>query len=140
MIVPARNRALVLLVVVLAGCGGTPAPPEGTGAREVVREFYEALLQRDWPRAYATLHADSRRLLSQQEFGRLAEAYQRDLGFTPEEFHIQSCDEKGTEASAHVVLIGHAATKQRRYKDAVALRHSEGWRVVLPGSFGRNRR
>jgi hypothetical protein len=69
----------------------------------------------------------------------LAQAYRRNLGFEPEELHVQSCEEKGTEAIAHVVLTGRNGSHQRRYKDAVVLRPSaDGWKILLPIYFGGN--
>ena len=55
----------------------------------------------------------------------------------PKELQVQSCDESGTEAIAHVVLTGRDTARLRRYKDAVALRQTvDGWRVILPTAFG----
>jgi hypothetical protein len=125
----------------MAGCGRAPVPPADTGSRETVRDFYEGLLAQDWQRAYAAIDHDGNRRLTQQDFTRLAEAHRRNLGFAPEELHVQSCQENGTQAVAHVVLTGHAGGKQKRYKDAVALRRgADGWRVVLPDGFGRTAR
>jgi hypothetical protein len=68
----------------------------------------------------------------------LAQSYRNGLGFEPEAIHIQTCEERGTEAIAHIVLTGQAATEEHHYKDAVALRQNgEGWRVLLPPNFGR---
>lgn len=137
MIVPLRNWVWIILLAVLPGCSRTPAPPAGTGAREKVHQFYEGLLRQDWEQAYDALHPESKKRLTPAQFTRLAQAYRRHLGFDPEELHIQSCDEKGEEAIAHVVLTGRDASRSRRYKDAVALRRSaEGWRVILPSTFG----
>jgi hypothetical protein len=132
-----RSWAGLLLLVGLAGCNRTPAPPAGTGAKEAARGYYEALAGRDWQQAYAALHPDSRKHCTQDQFTRLAQAYRRNLGFEPEAVHVQSCDEQGTEAIAHVVLTGRDSSQTRRYKDGVTLRQTvEGWRVVLPPNFG----
>ena len=139
MIVPSRSWAWVLLLAVLPGCSRTPAPSTGTGAREAVQNYYQGIVRQDWQQAYIALHPDSKKRLTQAEFTSLAEAYRRNLGFNPEEILVQSCEEKGTEAIAHVVLTGHSAAHQRRYKDAVVLHQSaDGWRVILPDTFGGN--
>jgi hypothetical protein len=125
-------------VAFLPGCGRTPAPPVGTGAKEAVRDYYAGLLRQDWRQMYGGLHPESQKRLTLEEFTQLAQAYRRSLGFYPEELHVQTCDEKGAEAMAHVVLTGHQASRTRRYRDAVALRqNNDGWRVILPANFGR---
>jgi hypothetical protein len=135
----ARLWTLLALLAGLSGCNSTPAePPAGTGASEAVKSYYEGLIRQDWQQAYLVLHPDNQKRLSSQEFTLLAQAYRSSLGFEPDELHVQSCDEKGSEALAHVVLTGHNASKEMRYKDAIALRHgADGWRVVLPATFGR---
>jgi hypothetical protein len=128
---------MVLLLAGLSGCTPKVAPPAGTGAKEVAQDFFEALVRRDWQQAYAAVHPDSRKRCTQEQFTRLAEAYDRNLGFDPVEAHVRSCDEKGAEAIAHVVLIGRTSSQTRRYKDGITLRYTaDGWRVVLPTSFG----
>jgi hypothetical protein len=128
----------LLLLVGLAGCNRAHAPPTGTGAKEAVHAYYQALIRRDWKEAYGALHPDSRQCWTQDQFTQLAAAYRQKLGFEPEEVHIQSCDEQETEAIAHVVLTGRTPSQTRRYKDGVTLRQTgDGWHVVLPASFGR---
>jgi hypothetical protein len=135
---PRRPWSWIIVLAALTGCSGPPATPAGTGAREAVRDYYDGLLRQNWQQAYAVLSADGKQPMSEKEFGRLAESYRAKLGFNPEEIRIQSCDEKGNEAFAHVVLIGQIASKQRRFKDAVVLRRSaDGWRIVLPANFGK---
>jgi hypothetical protein len=100
--------------------------------------YYDALIQQDWPKAYAALDPASQRRCSSQQFGQLARSYRSSLGFEPNAVHVRACDERGTEATAHVVLTGRAATKDGRYMDAVTLRRGDdGWHVVLPPNFGR---
>jgi hypothetical protein len=97
------------------------------------------LVRQDWQQAHVALHPDSKKRLTLEEFTRLAQAYRRNIGFDPEELRVQSCEEKGAEAIARVVLTGRNASRLRRYKDAVVLRQSaDGWRVILPAAFGRN--
>jgi hypothetical protein len=137
----ARRWLWAVLLGLAAGCDRAPAPPVDTGARDAAHDFYEGLMQQDWRRAYAVLHPDSTRRLSQQEFTRLAQAHRRGLGFVPEGLRMQSCQENGDEAVARVVLTGRVGAKERRYKDAAALRRTaDGWRVVLPDRFGRTAR
>jgi hypothetical protein len=65
------------------------------------------------------------------------QAQRRALRFEPEGIHVRSCEERATEAIAHVVLTGRGKSQARRYRDGITLRHTdEGWRVVLLQSFG----
>src|SRR5581483_2862662 len=121
----------------LAGCGSAPTAPAGTGAAAVVQGYYDALVRRDWPAAYAALHADSRKWCSATQFASLAEQHRKGLGLEPEEVRVRSCDENGEQAVAHVTIMGHAAGKQVFYKDALTLRRdADGWEIVLPAHFG----
>src|SRR3954467_12710922 len=95
----------LLVAAGVAGCAGTTTPRRG-GPEEAVQGYFEALCRQDWPRAYAALHPDSRSRCSAEQFARLAKNYRRDLGFEPEEVRVRSCEEHGTEAVAHVVLLG----------------------------------
>jgi hypothetical protein len=127
------------ILIPAAGCGSAPAPPAGTGAREKAQGYYEALLRRDWPGAYAALHADSRAQCSQAQFAHLAEHYLDELGPEPR-LQVRSCDEHGNQAIVHVAFAGQASGKQRVYKDGVILLRSEGeWKIVLSAKFGRSR-
>jgi hypothetical protein len=138
-----RNRCVgcLLLATIAVGCTSSPATREGTGAKEAVEGYYQAIVQRDWPRAYAALHADSRARCGPERFALLAENYRHALGFEPQKVHVRSCEEQGAKATAHFALIGRGASGQRRYKDAVVLRQSEGgWGVVLPQDFGQRLR
>ena len=120
----------------LAGCGGLREEPAGTGAKECVESYYDALVRKDWPAAYACLDANSQKHCTPQHFSELAQSYRRKLGFEPEAAQVRACEERGTEATAHVVVTGRAATVSRRYKDTVMLRRNDEWRVVLPPNFG----
>ncbi len=125
---------IVCLLAAAAGCA--PAPPPGTGAREVVQAYYEAIVRQDGPGAYAAVHPDSRRGGAEQ-FARLAQHYRRGLGFEPDAVQVRSCEEHGDEAIAHVVLTGRGPSGARRYQDAVTLRRDgDRWGVVLPPGFG----
>src|SRR5262245_33091389 len=128
----------VVVAGVLAGCS-SPAPgPADTGARQAVEQYYQALAARDWQRAYAALPPDSRARLRPEQFAALAQGYRAGLGFEPEAVHVRSCEERGEEATAHVVLTGHAGPARKQFKDAAALRRGPaGWGVVLPSRFGR---
>jgi hypothetical protein len=125
-------------LLLLAGCSRAPERPPGTGAKESVQSYYEALLHKNWSKAYSTLHPNSRSRLSADQFARLAQKYLSSLGFEPDAVHVRAWDEQGTEGTAHVVLTGQVAGKVHRYKDAITLQRSDdGWRVVLPPNFGR---
>src|SRR5262245_7167342 len=104
MVVPYRGWAGLLLLAGLAGCSRTPEPPTGTGAKEAVRSYFEALMRRDWQQAYAALHPDSRKRYTPEQFALLAQAYRQNLGFEPQELHVRSCEEQGARAIAHIAF------------------------------------
>jgi hypothetical protein len=127
----------LLAALLLTGCGSAK-PPTGTGAREVVQTFYEALLRQDWAGAYAVVHPDSRARCSAEQFGRLAQSYRRGLSFEPVAVSVRACEEHSQEAIAHVAFTGRSGSSRRFYKDAVTLRQSgAGWGVLLPTNFGK---
>jgi hypothetical protein len=129
-------RLGLVLHCAIASCATAPHVTD-TGARQAVQTFFEAVVQRDWMAAYASLHPDSKKRYSLDQFTRAAQNHRKAVGFEPEEVHIRSCEEHDTEATAHVVLTGHAGGKVHSYKDAVvAKRGDAGWGVVLPHSFG----
>jgi hypothetical protein len=125
---------------VLIGCGPSPEGPAETGAKECVQGYYEAVIRKDWSRAYAALDPGSQQRCTIQQFVRLAQSYRSHLGFEPEAVQVRACEERGTEATGHVVLTGRAVTHHRRYKDAATLRRTDDWRVVLPPNFGQARK
>jgi hypothetical protein len=125
----------------LLGCGRDPSPPAGTGAREAALEFFEALSQKEWSRAYALLHPQSRGRHSLEQFRRLAQNYRGGLGFEPSAVNVRACEEQGDQAIAHVAWTGRTLSRQRNYRDAVQLLRDHGeWGVVLPAQFGHPRR
>jgi hypothetical protein len=127
----------VLLILAVAGCGRSsePSTPD-TGSREAVRGFYDALIRRDWPGAYALLHPDAAKGLSAQEFSRRAEAYRGKLGFDPTRVAVRTCEEHGDEATARISLSGPGGSRHA-YGDNLFLRRHDGqWRVILPARFG----
>src|SRR4051794_25258095 len=99
-----RLGILVLLMLGLPGCRRAPAPPPATGAREVVRAFYEGLLAEDWPRSYALLHPESQDWCKPEPFAARGRAYRKGIGFAADEARIRACEEQGEQAVAHVVL------------------------------------
>jgi hypothetical protein len=132
--------AAVVGLAGVVGCGRPPARPAGTGAREAAQSYFEALLRQDWAGAYRFLHSDNRARCSVEQFTRLAEAHRRSFGFEPQAVRLRTCDEKESEAVAHVAFTGRTAQRERLYKDAVFLRRDgEGWGVVLPPGFGKTR-
>ena len=135
---PRLTLSLGLLLLMFAGgCRHAPTThPADTGARKTVKSFYEALIRSDWPAAYELMHPDSRGTCTAAQFARLGDAYRQSLKFEPTEVQIRSCAEHGTEAVAHVVLVGHTGG-QHRMKDGLNLKWHEGtWRVLLPTQFG----
>ncbi len=134
----AKSSAQLHVLDALAGCGAAVALPEGTGSEEATRRFFEAVLRKEWVQAYEVLHHDSKREYPPHRFAALAEQYRSNLGFEPVEVRIRSCQEHGSEATAHVVLVSRGDSPSRSYKDGVLLRRSDsGWGVVLQRTFGR---
>ncbi len=134
----ATRIALFAITAVLAGgCGRTPEErPTDTGSREVVKAFFGAIGQRDWGAAYDALDPESRRKCSREEFARRGEVYRKQLGFELTGVQVPICEERGDEATAHVMLTGRGHSR-REYKDAITLRRQDGkWWVVLPTRFG----
>lgn len=126
-----------VVAVAMFGCGRGTSMPPGTGAKEAAQSYFDALIRQDWPKAYAALDPPSRGWCSPDQFARLARTYRSNLGFEPGAVQVRACEERGAEATAHVVLTGRAATKDRRYKDAITLRRQDGgWYVILPPNFG----
>jgi hypothetical protein len=127
-----------VVLAALAGYGpGQPTTPR-TGAEEAARDNFEAVVRRDWLRAYDLLHTQSRSRYSAVGFARAAEAYQRGIGFDPEAVRVRSCEEQGEKARAHLVFEGKAGGRQKFFREATELRRTEaGWGVVLPPRFGR---
>jgi hypothetical protein len=132
------RRWLFAVLVLAVGCQPAPIPVE-PGARDAALTFFRAVIGGDRDRAYDTLDADSRGVVTKDRFGQLATAYRSGLRFEPAGVAVTACDVQGDLAIAHVVLTGRAAAHQR-FKDAVGVRRSPaGWRVVLPANFGRPR-
>jgi hypothetical protein len=134
-----RTSRIVLLILVagIGGCSPAEAVPEGSGAAETVRSYCDALAQQDWNRAYGTLYPGCQSIWTAESFARVAGQYRSNLGFTPEEFHIRSCQEQGDEAIAHIVWSGQGGNPRRSFKDGLVLRRTgEGWKIVLPRNFG----
>jgi hypothetical protein len=135
-----RSTAAGVLTILLAGCSSAPPTAPDSGARAVVRDYFEAVVRKDWQAAYAALNAESRAQVSAGQFAQQADRYRRRLAFEPQEIVVRSCEERGTEALAHIVIKGQAAGRVRSYKDGVVLRQAgAGWRVVLAPRFGENR-
>jgi hypothetical protein len=130
----------LLLTAAVVGCSSQPDTRQSTGAEAAVRLYYEALIHKDWSRAYAMLHPESQKRYGSEQFGRLAQNYRKGLGFEPREVRIRACEEHGSEAVAHVMVVGQAAGKQRTYNDAITLgRSGSEWGVILPPHFGDSR-
>ena len=133
-----HSLPILLAGSLLIGCSRSLEQPTGTGAKECAQAYYDTLIKQDWPRAYAILDPESRERCASHRFSRLALSYPSGLGFEPDTVHIRACDERGTEATAHVILTGRAGVNAHRYKDAITLHRGEdGWRVVLPSNFGK---
>lgn len=137
---PRSGALIAVLLWVLTGCRREPsAEPTDTGSREAALVFYQAIIKRDWKTAHGELHQIQQ--LSLEDFVALAEAYRGQLGFQPAEVRVRACEERGEEAIAHVTLAGRNEKQTQRYRDGVTLRREAGrWRVILPASFGKDKR
>src|SRR3954469_11488827 len=86
------------LLIALVGCGSKPTPATDTGAKDVVQAYGDAVVRRDWARAYAALHPEIRARWGEAPFARAAEAYRAGLGFDPRTFRVRSCEVQGGRA------------------------------------------
>ena len=128
------RRRFLAVALFVAGCHRGPKPATGSGAREAAFGFFDALRRQDWPAAY-TVVAPPRP--PADRFEELARRYVRAIGFEPGQVYVTTCQERGAEATAHIVYTGPSALKQR-HKDGITLRReADGWGVVLPANFGR---
>jgi hypothetical protein len=126
----------VALLVVVAGCGSKPTLATDSGAKDVVQAYCDAIVRRDWVRAYGTLHPESRARWSESQFARAAEAYRAGLGFDSRSVRVRSCEEQGDRAVAHVTFTRDG--RRQQYRDGMTLAFVEGtWRVMLPPNFGK---
>ena len=136
-----RRHFLLILLLAVVGCFRASPSPVKPPSQAVVEEFYRALLRQDWQQAYAVLDPDCQKRWTPQRFTQLARSHISNLGFVPETVHVQSCQENGTTAIAHISFTGHAPSKGWRHRDGITLRQIAGnWLVVLPSNFGQNRR
>src|SRR5262245_24761520 len=111
-----RTWSWIAIAFVAAGSGAcAPQAPVAvkTGAEEAARAYCDALVRKDWPRAYGLLRLESPGRLSEPQFTGLGENYLRGFGFTPQEVFIRSCEERGAEAKAQIRFRGHAGSKLR---------------------------
>ncbi|MBM4067846.1 MAG: hypothetical protein FJ271_02710 [Planctomycetes bacterium] len=132
-----RWTLCAFLLLVMSGCGREVPERADTGSREVARKFFEAIINKDWRRA----HAEVLQGQDAKEFAALAEAYHGKLGFEPAQVHIRACEEQGDDAIAHVTVSGRHEKQIQRYRDGIVLRRVSGhWRVVLPATFGADKR
>jgi len=134
------GAAIRVAMVLFVGCAKQQAADPGTGAREAAHDFLISVVNQDWTHAYAVLHADSRRLVSSDQFAKLAQSYRQHLGFEPGTVMVRHCEENQGVATAHLTISGAAANSHRQFKDALSLkRTAEGWKVEISPNFGKFR-
>lgn len=140
-IVPFRRGCLFVLVILLGGCGkpaATLAERKDTGAEQVARDFFEALLSEDWAKAYATLDPESKAWCDKKQFEELARQYRAQIGFAPTEVHV-AANETGDTASAIANFKGLSGSTIKHFKDGTSLRRTgASWMLVLRQNFGKN--
>ena len=64
----AVRRLALLLALVLAGCGGSDAPPQDTGAGEFLQRITADHLSGEFSRTWEELHPAHQKLISQIQF------------------------------------------------------------------------
>jgi hypothetical protein len=130
------NR-LEFVAMLAVGCSQASETSASVGARACAHSFFSAVIQQDWATAYAVIDPADQKRIDAERFGRLGKSYRSSLGFEPRTVQMQACEERGGEATAHVVILGRDAKRSHRYKEAVFLRRrDDAWRVILPASFG----
>src|SRR5438105_4526016 len=92
----------LLLAVLASGCSRQAEATPGTGSRECLKTFFEAVIQQDWPAAHAALDWESQKVCSRPQFAQLGRLYLRGLGFEPTAVYIRFCEERGQQATGHV--------------------------------------
>ncbi|WP_029629662.1 nuclear transport factor 2 family protein [Zavarzinella formosa] len=135
----AQKWSWLVLLAGLVGCSSStpPAAPD-TGAKKVVQDYGEAVVRRNWPKAYALLHPDNHKQWPLEQFTRLAESYRRNLEFEPQRLHIRSCEEQTDRVVAHVVFIGGNSHQRHSFNDGLTLYQAEGkWLILLTPKFGK---
>jgi hypothetical protein len=133
-----RCLCLALAGPLLGGCSSEPQsnPRTDTGAGAVAKSFFDALVRDDWLAAYDLLDPESRAWCASAQFVSRAQAFKRQIGFTPIEVSV-AVTETGDHASAVAVYREGSGTGSRQYKDGAALRkNGQGWAIVLRGNFG----
>jgi hypothetical protein len=105
----------------------------------VALAFEEAIIAKDWPRAYGLLALESKERTSSDQFARLAQQYRAGLGFEPATAHVVACEEHGEEAIAHLTINGKGPHRGRFKDDLQFRRTGQAWGVVMSASFGRSR-
>src|SRR5262249_26445393 len=129
-----RNGAGAALAFLFLGCGHSPPDSADTGAKKAALDFCDAIIARDWDKAYDLVDGDTRKRWTRAAFEHVAQGYRRLVGFEPTRARLKACEEQEGKATAHVVFSAGAHT----YRDGLLLRRSDGaWRVVLPTNFGR---
>ena len=121
------------------GCSSKPVTgtKTDTGAEQVAKSFFEALTHDDWPTAYSSLDATSKKWCSKEQFAQLGKAYRDSMHFAPESVAV-SVTETDSQASAVVVFRSASGGEQHSFRDGTTLKHGpDGWAIVLRSNFGR---
>jgi hypothetical protein len=117
------------------GCRHVPPPPEPP-SWAVVESFCQALVQKEWARAYTLLDPESQKRCPQQRFAQLGPLEIDKFGFVPESCRVQSCQQREGTGIAQVDYCS-SPTKNRRYRDTLTVRQNGAeWKIALSGNFG----
>jgi hypothetical protein len=127
---------LVIVVAVPLGCR-KPQAPAGTGAREAVKAYFDALAKDNWATAHAQLDDATQKRFDRAAFEPLAQTYCKNVGLPAAKMHIRSCDEQGDKAIAQINMMPGAVGGKHRYREGIVLqKEAAGWRITLPDNFG----
>lgn len=134
----AKCLPLSIGIALLTGCGASVPPRADTGAKQAASDFFSAIIDRDWTRAFELLAPESQ-ATGAEAFTKLAESYRTFLRFEPKSVSIRTCEERGDEATAHLNITGVSKDgKSQTYRESILLRRvDDGWRVIPSSRFGK---
>jgi hypothetical protein len=111
--------------------------PPRTGAEEIARQYFEALMRQDWTTAYSLLDPGSQASCGSARFAALGQHYHEGIGFEPTEASV-TVTEMDSTATAVVVYRAVSGTGTKQFRDGASLQRTPtGWAVTLRKNFGK---